>query len=214
MELTSEQRAQIQQLMMESDELAVVRYLQNTFKLSAEESLLLAEKLKAEYEAQTPSMPQHIFVRMRSGKAPNVGKIVGSVFLGFGLIMLTVVSYLIYSDFTFQQRAIPITGTLVDFETSYSTDDDGGSTLMYAGIYEYEYNGKKYKHYSNTSSSSPPGQTGEQVEVLLDPDDPSRVTINTFGERWTLVLILGILGTIFTVVGYFVRKALSATSVS
>lgn len=213
MQLTPEQREQIDDLMFEGDELALVRYLQNTFHVTAEEALALAEKLKAEHDPEPISAsPQHAFERMKNSKqGVNVGKLVGGLFFSIGLLMLTVTAYLIYRDYKFQQRAVPTTGTIVDHKTHYSRNDDGGSTLMYACVYEYDYMGKHYSYTSNTSSSSPSGDIGEQVEVLVDPDNPGDITVNTFWERWTLILILGFIGTIFSTVGYFVRRALGAS---
>ena len=152
---------------------------------------------------------------MKNGRqGMNVGRLVGTVFLAIGLIVLGVDGFLMYRDYQFQKRAVPATGTLADYVTHYSSDDDGGTTLMYASIYEYDYRGKRYTYTSNTSSSSPSGEIGEKVEVLVDPDNPEDITVNTFWERWFIILFLTLFGGIFAGVGYFVRRALGTSSPS
>ena len=216
MDITSEQRQQIEQLMDAGDELAVVRYLQSTFNVSTDEAMLLAEKLKADYDRENPTptiTPQEMFERLKGGRSGlNVGKMVGTIFLSIGLIVLAVDGFLIYRDYQFQKRAVPVTGTVVDYDTHYSRDDDGGQTLMYATVYEYDFRGKHYTYTSSTSSSSPTGEVGERVEVLVDPDSPWEITVNTFWERWFIILVLTLFGGIFATVGYFVRRALGKTS--
>jgi hypothetical protein len=135
-----------------------------------------------------------------------VGKLVGSVFLGVGIILLSVAGYLIISNNKFEQRAIHTKGKVIDYRNYQSSNDNGGSTTMYTPVFEYAFSGKSYQHASSTSSSSPEYEIGEEVDVLVDPKNPKEILINTFWEKWFVVVLLGIMGTIFTGVGYAVFR--------
>jgi len=123
-----------------------------------------------------------------------------------GSIMLIVVVYVVYSNNQFSQKAIPVTGEVISYDSHESSDDDGGSTTMYTPTYGYSYNGKNYTYTSSTSSSSPDYDIGEKVEVLVDPDNPEEVLVNAFWERWLIVVILGFMGSMFTGLGYMAYR--------
>ena len=66
---------------------------------------------------------------------------------------------------------------------------------MYRPTFEYAFLGKTYTHESSTSSSSPEYEIEEEVDVLVDPDDPREILIDSFWERSFLSRLLGIIGT-------------------
>ena len=47
----------------------------------------------------------------------NVGRVVGGIFMTLGSIMLAVVVYLIYSNSQFAQRAIPVKGKVISYDS-------------------------------------------------------------------------------------------------
>jgi len=204
MTLSPDQKKHLESLLKIGDELAAVRYLQNTLGLSAEEALELTEKLDKTI-VESPSAGMFQAVRRTSGhmmKDSKVGKWVGGIFMFFGIVMLAICTYIFYNNYTFAQIAVVVDGKVIDFETHYSTDDDGNSSLMYSSVFEYEYNGQIYKHTSDVSSSSPDYDTGEEVEILIDPNLPSKALVNEFWDRWFIITLLGIMGSMFTGMGY------------
>ena len=208
MTLTPEQKKHLEALLIAGDELAAVRYLQNTLGLSAEEALELTEKLDKTVE-ESPAAEMFQAMRHSSGrlmKESKVGKWIGGIFMFFGIIMLSISIYIFYTNYTFAQKAIAIEGKVIGFDTHYSTDDDGNSTLMYSSIFEYKYLGKSYQHGSDVSSSSPDYDEGEVVEILIDPDLPSKALVNEFWDRWFMITLLGIMGFMFTGGGFMAFK--------
>jgi hypothetical protein len=138
----------------------------------------------------------------------NVGRIVGMIFMSIGGIMLAVVAYLVVSSYQFEQRAQPIKGIVIDYQSYQSRNDNGGSTTMYTPVYQYEFKGKSYTHVSSTSTSSKDYEISETVEMLIDPDDPKEILIDSLMEKWFVPLLLGFMGTLFTGLGFVVFRLL------
>jgi Protein of unknown function (DUF3592) len=209
MPLTPEQKEHVTDLVERGEKLEAVRYFQNTLNVSADQALVLTEKLEEEIES-SPLREKFKSLQEEVHKKPgmNVGRVVGGIFMTLGSIMLAVVVYLIYSNNQFAQRAIPVKGKVISYDSYESSDDDGGSTTMYRPTFEYAFLGKTYTHESSTSSSSPEYEIEEEVDVLVDPDDPREILIDSFWERWFLPLLLGFMGTMFAGMGYLVFRML------
>lgn len=208
MTLTPDQKKHVEDLLRQGDELAVVRYLQKNLGMSADEALKLTEKLDKTVE-ESPEVKMSQFMAQagkRTMSDSNVSKWIGGIFLFFGLVMLSVGCYIFYTNYTFAQTAVPVTGKVVDFDISYSTDDDGNTSTMYSGVFEYEYNGEMYRHTGEVASSSPDYDEGEEVEILIDPNNPNHALVNTFWDRWFVILIVGFFGVAFTGAGFMVLR--------
>jgi len=214
MELLSEQKEHAVQLIEMGDNLEAVRYLQQTLQITAEQALVLTEKLKEEVEA-SPLLDEFKAMQQELSQKPsiNLGRLVGSIFMSVGAIMLVVVAYLIVSNYQFTQRAKVVTGKVTNYDSYQSYHkDNSGSTTMYTPTFEYTFNGKIYSHKSTTSSSSKSFDIGESVEILVDPSDPHSILIHDFFDEWFLSILLGIMGTMFTGMGYLAYRILGKTS--
>jgi hypothetical protein len=85
-----------------------------------------------------------------------------------------------------------VPGVVVDYTTSTS---DGSTT--YSPVYEYEFEGRTYRHETNVSTSGRP-TVGETETILVDPADPSEAMPDTFMDKWFLPVLLGGMGILFT----------------
>lgn len=218
MSLSEEQKEHAVHLIEVGEQLEAVRYLQEKLNITTEQAVKLAEKLEEEAEADQNAIKTELRAKLedfkrRSATNPgvNVGRLVGSIFMVLGSIMLSVVVYITYSNYQFSKRAIPVRGIVLEYNSYYSTDSDGGGSTMFTPTFEYSYNGRKYTYTSNTSSSSKEYNEGDEVEVLVDPDDPDSVLVNAFWERWFLVVLLGFMGSMFTGLGYMAYAVLGKT---
>lgn len=207
MNLTPEQKEHAIGLIEMGEKLEAVRYFQQTLNITAEQALVLAEKLEEEVET-SPLLEKFKSVQqaVRHKPATNVSRLVGGIFMGLGGIMLAIVVYLIQSNYQFAQRAIPVKGVVVRYDNHQSSNDNGGSTTMYTPTFEYDFEGKTYTYKSNTSSSSPSYEIGEEVDVLVDPNDPNEILIDNFWEKWFLPAVLGFMGAMFSGMGYLVYR--------
>ena len=213
MNLTPEQKEHAIDLIEMGEKLDAVRYFQETLQVSAEEALLLAEKLEEEIEETDLEDIKALQQEALKQPGVNVGRLVGMIFMSIGTIMLAVVAYLLVSNYQFMQRAQSVKGKVIDYQSYQSRDrDSNSSTTMYTPTYQYTYKGKLYTHISTTSTSSKDYEIGDQVEILIDPEDPKEILINSFMEKWFLPLLLGFMGTLFTGLGFVAFRFLGKQS--
>jgi hypothetical protein len=107
-------------------------------------------------------------------------------FGGVALLLLSVAVLLFMRDQRKMQHYISTPGTVID--NNYR----GGYAVV-----GYEWQGERREYTTTTSSRPPVFENGERVEVLVNPGDPSDVTIDSFIERFLAILILSGLGTVF-----------------
>ncbi len=212
MMLSPEQKEHAIELIEMGNQLDAVRYLQETLGITADEALLLAEKLEEEIESDLEKEFKSMQEEIHKKPDVNVGKLVGGIFMCLGLIMLAIAAYFVVSNYQFSKRAITVNGRVIDYDSYQSTDDDGGSTTMYTPTFEYEFQGKTYTHKSSTSTSSKDYKINERVDVLVDPDNPKEILIDSFWEKWFVSLLLGFLGAMFTGMGYLAYRVLGKHS--
>src|SRR5690349_10498604 len=137
--MTPEQKEHATELIEMGDKLKAVRYFQQTLNITADQALALAEKL--EVELGITLFEESLETKGTSTSGVNVGKLVGSIFMGVGIIMLSVITYLIVSNNKFEQRAVRTKGKVIDFRNYQSSNDNGSSSTMYTPVFEYEFNG-------------------------------------------------------------------------
>lgn len=213
MTLTPEQKEHAIELIEMGEKLEAVRYFQEILHIDAEQALTLAEKLEEEIET---SPEKEEFVKkqeelIRSGN--NVGRLVGMIFMCIGIGLLMVVIYLVYTHQQFEKNAERVNGTLLEYQSYESKNDDGGGyTTMYTPVFAYSFRGKTFRQPGNSSSSVKEYDIGQPVEILVDPENPSEILVNSFMEKWFLPLLLGIMGAVFSGIGYVVFVVLGKSN--
>ncbi len=208
MTLTPDQKAHATQLIASGKQLEAVRYFREVLGIDANQALALAEKLEQEMGGPTGALAHRVATHLRSGA--SVGRLVGRIFMTVGLILASVGAYFIYSNIQFKQHATPIKGTLVEYE-SYVSTSDNSSTTMYTPVFEYRFNGKTYTHVNTSSSNYQEFEIGETVDILVDPEHPENVLIESFMEEWFVSLILGIMGAFFAGMGYVAYRVVGSS---
>ena len=213
MNLTPEQKEHAIELIEMGEKLEAVRYFKETLNITTDEALILAEKLEEEVEGSSLIDEfKSMEAEMKQQPGMDVGRVVGTIFMSLGGIMLAVVVYLSASNYQFSQRAIPVKGKVIDYDTYQSRNDNGGSTTMYTPTYQYKFKGKSYTYKSTTSSSSQNYKIDETVDVLVDPEKPQEILIDSFWEKWFLSILLGFMGFIFSGMGYMSYRLLGNKS--
>ncbi|WP_284123698.1 DUF3592 domain-containing protein [Parerythrobacter aestuarii] len=90
-------------------------------------------------------------------------------------------------------------GKVIDLE--YRPSDDGGGT--YAPVVEFhDRDGNRQVYYSAASSNPPSHSRGDVVTIYYMPDTPERAMIDSFSDRWMVILITGIMTLAFGGIGY------------
>ncbi|WP_125722859.1 DUF3592 domain-containing protein [Flavobacterium ustbae] len=127
-------------------------------------------------------------------------KIIKYVFLIIGLALLAGAFYFYQSKQAFLNRAVKVQGTVTALIPSRS---DNSTT--YKPVVSYTTKeGKQIEFTSSVSSNPPSYHEGESVEIFYDPADPYDADINGFASLWLAPLILGILGTVFFLIGFLI----------
>jgi hypothetical protein len=126
---------------------------------------------------------------------------VGVLVLFVGLVGLYLIIKNVMQDLAFERTAIAITGTMIKIDQNTTTDDDGVSSTGYYPVFEYEINQKTYQTTSNVSLGEDNYEIGEEVPILIDPEDPEKIIVNTFTDRWMLYIILGAFALMFILMG-------------
>jgi hypothetical protein len=79
-----------------------------------------------------------------------------------------------------------------------------------APVVEFEWNGKKRSYESTFYSSPPDHQEGEHMFVFVNRENPEKVVLDTFGDRWALIVGLAVPGASFLMISivilYFTRR--------
>lgn len=204
MNITDVQKEELRVLIREGKKIKAVRKLQQTYGLTAEQSLTLVEELTKEIDLEPKSkdvLHKEMLDRMRNRtKGADIGKYIGSFFAICGLFMLAGGTYSFVSDSEFVSHAELIEGKCIGYD-SYISHSDEGSSTMFTPIFEYEFRGKTYEQLGEVSSSGQDYDINEVVEIYVDPESPTNILVNTFWDRWFLVMILGIMGVMFTGMG-------------
>ncbi len=206
MTLTPEQKEHAIELIEMGNQLDAVRYLQETLDITSDQALILAEKLEEETKSDLEKEFESLKEEMHKKPGVNVSRLVGGIFMSLGAIMLVIAVYFLISNYQFSERAIPVKGKVIDYDSYQSRDDDGGSTTMYTPTFQYEFQGKTYTHKSSTSSSSRSYEIDELVDVLVDPEEPNEVLIDSFWEKWFVSVLLSGMGITFTGMGYLAYR--------
>lgn len=117
--------------------------------------------------------------------------------IGLGLIVGAGVMY--YRTQQFIAGAKQATAIVTGYNEHWSSNDDGGSTLMYTPILRLELPGSApiEKESGGGSTSWKPYKTGSVLRVLYDPDKPEDFRIASTGNLYMGTLICALIGFVF-----------------
>lgn len=104
--------------------------------------------------------------------------LIGSIFL-----LATLITW--YSANHYADKAVRITGKVVALQP----ETDGNSV---AAVVEYTFNGEVKYYQSNFFSNPPAYNLQEEVTLLVNPDNPEEVVIDSFSERYSAAFFFGL----------------------
>ena len=97
---------------------------------------------------------------------------------------------------------------LVEGTVSEVVHNESGS----APVVSYVYEEKEYQYFSSIYSSPPSYAVGDVVELYVSLDNPQDAMINSFIERWLIIMIFGILALVFDIVAVIAFLARNTSS--
>lgn len=214
MQVTEEQKEELEALIEFGDKLEAVRYAQKNFGLDAEQAVTMVERLEQQLEAESDAELERAGKEVERSTA-NLPGIVGGIFGIIGFILIALAAYFGYRSYTFLENAVVIPGIVKEFvereyqDNNRDSDTYGTKYKMFAPILEYHYEGKDYTYESPYGSSTPEYAVGDQVSLQIDPSEPGKAEENSFMSNWFVPMLLGSIGLVFAGVGIVVRKAFS-----
>ena len=119
------------------------------------------------------------------------------VFLIIGISILCIFAFVYKSEKNFVSGAVPITGVVVDFSLSHSSDN-----IDYYPVIEFlDQNNHPHKITGSVGSNPPAYKRNDKVNLLYLPETPEKAKVEGFFHLWLGSLITFILGIVFSGIG-------------
>jgi len=180
MNVSDAQKEKTKDLIRAGKSIEAIKYVRSELNLDLKTATRLVRAIRATIDPATIKVATSF---ERSQKVLRTSNVVPIVFIVIGLAALGAALYF----FSSQQEII----------------NQGNKTLATvisnpaSPLFEYEFEGVTYSHQSNTSSDPPSYYVGEQVDVYINASDPYDIVIDTFTDRWLLIVIFGSIGSTF-----------------
>ncbi len=180
----SDLHGEVTQLLHQNKRLEAVQLVRVKQKSSLKEALDFVQAVQKEID------PSFVPVDLQNGCSGNVFRLVSVIFGVVGIIFMAITVTLYVS----QEKTIENSERIEAVVTELNYKEDG----MASPIISYTWQGVPYTHHSNFSSNPPTYDAGEQVFIFVNRDDPKDIVIDSFSDRWLIILILGIFAVVFT----------------
>ena len=114
-------------------------------------------------------------------------------FLAIPLLLISIAMYF-YNDYQIKHSNLVIGKvTAINTYTSYGEDPQLFPVITYrVGVHQFDFEAPVY-------SDTPAFEVGEEVELFVRKDDPESVIINTFTQRWFMIILIAPFGLLFLV---------------
>ena len=188
-------KEEITKLVFSGKKEEAISLLQNKYGINREEAItLLAIAIRESADPGTFSKRIPIllaeFLKGQKGCKKSIYSALSFCFGFFGIpMLLAAVGLGIYFNYE-EKQGVSITGTVVDFDSYFYEDGQEQHTPIVSYFIERQEYSCKGTMYSN-----PPDYVlGASIPLIVSTDDPESVYINTFYERWFVVVTLGSIG--------------------
>lgn len=192
-------RKEVEERIAQHGKIAAIKYLRSMYGMDLQTAKQAVELVAKDMD------PSAFATQKKPAKAAAVVPLVFSV---FGVGMLVICFFVHQSNQRMIEEGVLSEGRVIKLISS-SSQNKGNQK---APVVEYTWEGQTFEYRSNTYSSPPAYSIGERVELYVSPEDPNKILINDFSNRWMLIAILGTLGLVFSLIGLgsFVRLRFQA----
>ena len=137
------------------------------------------------------------------GKLPYISRIL----IFFGLLFLCIGLWQCISTLSFISSAVTTEGRIVG-TTVLVIGRKASKRREYGSVFVYRDDlGMQHRVETNSGSSSPEFEEGEQIPVLFLPDKPGEARIYTFWNLWSITFNSAIIGSVFLAFGIFLWRS-------
>ena len=120
------------------------------------------------------------------------------IFSSVGLLFLIIGISSFLDTRSFLKESLVANGTVIDLIAS-----SGSDSITYKPMVEFKTINDQFITFTSSTSSNPPSyHTGEEVEVLYDPNNPNDAKISSFFSLWGLATVLFLMGSVFFSIGF------------
>jgi ribosomal protein L7/L12 len=175
-------KAVVIRLLNKNKKMEAVKHVKNTLGTGFKEALFLVEEVARETNPNDVSSNA-------TGCLRHIAKGLG-IFFGLIALLLLIAVGLIYY---FQAQSIRNSDLVPGRVTEMRQLEEGPS----APVIDYEWAGDKRSYASDTYSSPPEYQVGQSVTLYINREEPEDILINTFSDRYALLVGLGVIGAVF-----------------
>ena len=134
--------------------------------------------------------------------------LVAFVFLGLGVVFTALTAFFVVQKQQTLANSYLTTGVVIGFSVGgsevYQQIDRNDRETSYAPVIRYQVNGKEYQVVGGVAASPPMYELNEEIEIYVDNDNPLDITINSFFNKWFMVLIFGLFAVIFDMIGVLI----------
>ena len=179
MEVADVQKEYIRDLLIHGRKTEAIEYIQVNFDLSPRDSRRLTRMIAKDISSTE-------YLNRQAVLSSSVWRKVALVLIMVGGCIGAYAAYLILTDYAFTQHAAQNEATVVKNSNDL--------------ILEYNVHGKIFRN-EYTAAMKGVYRTGQQVPIFINPADPYHISINTFDERWKMIVIYSSVATFFLTVG-------------
>lgn len=188
-------KTEVAKLLKTGRKLDAVQVVRKELRVGLREALVLVEEVAREVN------PNYVSFNA-TGCLQLAAKGVG-IFLMVVSVFFLAAAVIIYF---FQSQSISKSDRVTGRVTEMKSMDTGES----APVVEYEWEGKKRSYESTYYSSPPDYEVGQTVPLFVNREDPEDITLDTFTDRWALIVGLAVIGGFLLLVSivflYFGRR--------
>ncbi|MBX2966242.1 MAG: DUF3592 domain-containing protein [Cyclobacteriaceae bacterium] len=204
MSIQQEIRQQVTALIRSGQRAEAKALLKTKFQVSEEQAEQLVLTIEKEKPVANVIVPQ-LGKRVSQGTGGCVPLILKGLMIFFFLITFIFAAFAIgiyFYENRFAGEGIAVEGIVISL-----TENDTGSL---APLIEYAWQDTLRQHQSNFYTSPPDYEVGQQVPLLLNPENPEEVIIDSFSDRYLISIVFGGIACFFLVfaltLGYVARK--------
>jgi ribosomal protein L7/L12 len=175
-------KQEVIRLLEQRQKIEAVKYVKNHLRTGLKEALLWVEEVARETDPNYSAFNATGCVR---GFIKAIG-----VFLAFVALMFFIGTAVIYY---FQERSVSRSDLVEGKVTEVQYLEEGQA----APVISFQWKGKQRSYASNTYSDPPDYRVGQAIPIYVNREEPDDVLINTFEDRYALLVGLGVIGAVF-----------------
>ena len=188
-------RTEVAELLKAGRQSEALRRVREELKIGMKQALMLVGEVA---RAQNPGTGSINLMGCFRAVAKGVG-----IFLMVVSVLFLAIACSVY---LFQERSISKSQRVAGVVTQMKVMEGEAR----APVVEFEWQGRKRSYESTYYSNPPDYHTGQRVFLFVNPDDPDDITLDTFPDRWALIVGLSVPGTFFLIISivilYFARR--------